>query len=194
MRTASIERKTKETHVELTLDLDGQGQHAVSTGIGFLDHMLSHVAVHGLLDLTVRATGDTQVDDHHTVEDVGIVFGQALAQALGDRRGIRRYGEAIVPMDEALALVVVDVSGRSVLAWDVGIPSSKIGSFDSELVREFFHALAREGRLTIHVRLLAGHNAHHVAEAVFKALGRALRQAVELDERRSGIPSTKGQL
>ena len=194
MRTATIARRTRETEIALTLALDGQGQHAIATGAGFLDHMLSHVAVHGLVDLSIQAKGDTQVDDHHTVEDVGIALGQALQQALGERAGIRRYGDAIVPMDEALALVAIDVSGRSVLAWDVEFPSEQIGSFASELVEEFFQALAREGRLTIHVRLLAGHNAHHIAEAIFKALGRALRQAIEMDERRTGIPSTKGQL
>jgi imidazoleglycerol-phosphate dehydratase len=150
--------------------------------------------VHGLLDLTIQARGDTQVDDHHTVEDVGIVLGQALQQALGERRSIRRYGDALVPMDEALALVAIDVSGRAVLGWDVPCPAERIGGFAVELLEEFFQALVREGRLTIHVRLLAGHNAHHIAEAVFKALGRALRQAVELDDRRTGIPSTKGQL
>lgn len=194
MRTATIERRTKETEIALTLDLDGQGQYTIATGVPFLDHMLSHVAVHGLIDLAIQAKGDTQVDDHHTVEDVGIVLGQALQQALGERRGIGRYGDAIVPMDEALALVTIDISGRSVLGWSVELPAERIGGFASELVEEFFQALAREGRLTIHVRMLAGCNAHHMAEAIFKALGRALRQAVEIDERRSGIPSTKGRL
>lgn len=194
MRTATIERTTKETAISLTLALDGHGEHAITTGVPFLDHMLSHVAVHGLLDLTIQARGDIQVDDHHTVEDVGIVLGQAIEKALGERRGIRRYGDALVPMDEALALVAIDVSGRAVLGWDVDSPSEHIGDFAVELLEEFFHALVREGRLTIHVRLLAGRNAHHIAEAIFKALGRALRQAVEVDERRTGIPSTKGQL
>ena len=194
MRTATIERTTKETSVKLTLALDGQGQHAIATGVPFLDHMLTHVAVHGLIDLHIQASGDTGVDDHHTVEDVGIVLGQALRRALGDGAGIRRYGDAVIPMDEALALVAVDVSGRAVLGWHVDFPAERIGDFATEMVEEFLHALAREGHLTIHVRLLAGRNAHHIAEAIFKALGRALRPAVEMDERRSGIPSTKGQL
>ena len=194
MRTASIQRTTKETSISLALSLDGQGQHGIATGVPFLDHMLSHVAVHGLFDLTVQAGGDTAVDDHHTVEDVGIVLGQALHQALGDGAGIRRYGDALVPMDEALALVAVDVSGRGVLAWDAEFPAERIGTFASELVEEFLCALVREGRLTIHVRVLAGRNAHHIAEAIFKALGRALRQAVEMDPRRAGVPSTKGQI
>lgn len=194
MRQAHIERTTKETAISLTLALDGQGQHAIDSGIPFFDHMLSHVAVHGLLDLTVKALGDTQVDDHHTVEDVGIALGQALQQALGDRAGIRRYGEALTPMDEALALVAIDLSGRGVLAYDVAFGTPQIGAFAAELVEEFLHALCREGRLTLHVRLLAGRNTHHGAEAIFKGLGRALRAAVELDARRSGIPSTKGQL
>jgi imidazoleglycerol-phosphate dehydratase len=194
MRSASIERKTKETSITLALVLDGQGKHSISTGVPFLDHMLTHVTVHGLFDLTIQANGDTQVDDHHTVEDVGIVLGQALRQALGDGAGIRRYGDALLPMDEALALVAVDVSGRAVLGWDVAFSAECIGAFATELVEEFLHALVREGHLTVHVRLLAGHNAHHSAEAIFKALGRALRQAVEMDERRTGIPSTKGSL
>ena len=194
MRTATIERTTRETSVKLTLALDGQGTHDIATGVPFLDHMLTHVAVHGLLDIALHASGDTEVDDHHTVEDVGIVFGQALHRALGDHAGIRRYGDAIVPMDEALALVAVDVSGRAVLGWDVEFEAEHIGTFATELVEEFLHALVREGHLTIHVHRLAGRNAHHVAEAIFKALGRALRQAVEKDERRSGIPSTKGSI
>ena len=194
MRTATIERSTRETSVSVTLSLDGQGQHRIASGVPFLDHMLAHVAMHGLLDLSIQASGDTQLDDHHTVEDVGIALGQALHLALGDSSGIRRYGDAVVPMDEALALVAVDVSGRATLGWDVDFACEGIGNFATELVEEFLHALVREGRLTIHVRLLAGHNAHHVAEAIFKALGRALRQAIETDQRRAGIPSTKGQL
>ncbi len=194
MRTATINRTTKETSIKLVLSLDGQGQPALGTGVPFLDHMLTHVAVHGLFDLTIQASGDTEVDDHHTVEDVGIALGQALQQALGDRAGIRRYGDAIVPMDEALALVAVDLSGRGVLGWEGSFPTQRIGQFDTELVEEFLRALAREGRLTLHVRLLAGRNSHHMAEAVFKALGRALREAVEIDPRRSGVPSSKGQL
>ena len=194
MRSATIERTTKETTVSLTLALDGQGAHDITTGVPFLDHMLTHVAVHGLIDLSLHASGDTDVDDHHTVEDVGIVMGQALNRALGDHAGIHRYGDAIVPMDEALALVAVDVSGRAVLGWDVQFPAERIGTFATELVEEFLHALVREGRLTIHVRVLSGSNAHHIAEAIFKALGRALRQAIDKDERRTGIPSTKGSI
>lgn len=194
MRHAAIRRTTKETTVALDLELDGQGRHAIDSGVPFLNHMLDHVALHGLFDLDIKAGGDTAVDDHHTVEDVGIALGQALHQALGDRAGIRRYGDALVPMDEALALVVVDISGRAHLAWDVTFPAERIGSFASDLVEEFLHALAREGRITIHVRGMAGRNAHHIAEAIFKALGRALRQAVEPDPRRSGVPSTKGQI
>jgi imidazoleglycerol-phosphate dehydratase len=194
MRTATVERTTKETSVKLALALDGKGRHDIATGVPFLDHMLTHVAVHGLLDISLHASGDTEVDDHHTVEDVGIVLGQGLQQALGDRAGIRRYGDAIVPMDEALALVAIDVSGRSTLGWDVQFPAERIGTFATELVEEFLQALVREGRLTVHVRVLAGRNAHHIAEAIFKALGRALRQAAEIDERRTGIPSTKGSI
>jgi imidazoleglycerol-phosphate dehydratase len=194
MRTAHIERKTKETTINLTLNLDGQGKPDIGTGVPFFDHMLTHVCVHGLIDLSIQAKGDTDVDDHHTVEDTGIVLGQALRAAIGDGAGIRRYGDATIPMDEALALVAVDVSGRGVLGWDVAFPAERIGAFASEMVEEFFHALVREGRLTIHVRLLSGRNAHHIAEAIFKALGRALHEAVEPDPRRTGIPSTKGQL
>ena len=194
MRTATIERTTEETSVKLTLALDGQGQHAIATGVPFLDHMLTHVAVHGLIDLHIQASGDTGVDDHHTVEDVGIVLGQALHCALGDGAGIRRYGDAVIPMDEALALVAVDVSGRAVLGWHVDFPAERIGDFATEMVEEFLHALVREGHLTIHVRLLAGRNAHHIAEAIFKALGKALRMACELDPRESSVPSTKGVL
>ena len=194
MRTAHIERNTKETAISLTLNLDGQGQPDIETGVPFFDHMLTHVSVHGSIDLSIRAKGDTEVDDHHTVEDVGIAFGQALHAAVGDGAGIRRYGDALIPMDEALAMVAVDVSGRGVLGWDVTFPAERIGAFASEMVEEFFHALVREGHLTIHVRVLSGRNAHHIAEAIFKALGRALRAAVEADARRLSIPSTKGQL
>lgn len=193
-RHTSTHRRTNETEIELDLELDGGGQAAINTGIGFLDHMLTHVAVHGLLDLTIRATGDTHVDDHHTVEDVGIVLGQALRTALGDKAGIRRYGDSLVPMDEALALVAIDCSGRGLLAFDVTFPTAKIGTFDTELIEEFLRALAHHAGLTLHVRMLAGRNSHHIAEAVFKGLGRALRAAVELDPRRAGIPSTKGTL
>ena len=194
MRQARIQRQTKETEIELSLDLDGQGEHEVDTSVPFLDHMLCHVAVHGLFDLTIRAQGDTDVDDHHTVEDVGIALGQALNEALGDKAGLTRYGSQIVPMDEALALVAVDISGRGLLVFEVEFPQAKVGRFDTELVGEFLRALAHNAGLTLHVRLLNGRNTHHVIEAIFKGLGRALRQAVGVDSRRAGVPSTKGVL
>jgi imidazoleglycerol-phosphate dehydratase len=194
MRTAAIQRTTKETSVTLSLNLDGQGQHDIQTGVPFFDHMLTHVAVHGLFDLTVHAAGDTGVDDHHTVEDVGIALGQALRQALGDHSGIRRYGDALVPMDEALALAAIDISGRGSLGFEAVFPGERIGSFATEMVEEFLHAVVREGHITIHVRVMAGSNSHHIAEALFKALGRALCEAVALDERRRGVPSTKGAI
>ncbi len=193
-RHASIRRTTSETQIELNLELEGHGEAIVSSGSGFLDHMLTQVAVHGLFDLAIRATGDVHVDDHHTIEDVGIALGQALRGALGDKAGIRRYGDALVPMDEALALVAVDCSGRGFLAYDVTFPTAKIGTFDTELFEEFLRALAHNAGLTLHVRMLAGRNSHHMAEAMFKALGRALRVAVELDPARGGVPSTKGTL
>ena len=194
MRQARIQRQTKETEIELTLALDGQGEHEVDTSVPFLDHMLTHVAVHGLFDLTIRAQGDTDVDDHHTVEDVGIALGQALNEAMGDKVGLTRYGSQIVPMDEALALVAVDISGRGLLVFEVEFPQAKVGRFDTELVGEFLRALAHNAGLTLHVRLLNGRNTHHVIEAIFKGLGRALRQAVGVDSRRAGVPSTKGVL
>ena len=193
-RTAHIQRRTTETEIEVRLNLDGAGSAEIDTGVGFFDHMLTLMAAHGLFDLQVRARGDTHIDDHHTVEDVGIVLGQALREALGDKAGLRRYGHAIVPMDEALALVAIDCSGRGLLVYDVTFARDKIGRFDTELVEEFLRAVAHNGGLTLHVRQLAGRNAHHVAEAVFKALGQALRRAVERDPRREGVPSTKGML
>jgi imidazoleglycerol-phosphate dehydratase len=181
-RRAEIARATSETDIRVSLDLDGTGQATIATGVGFLDHMLTALARHALLDLTVQAKGDLHIDDHHTTEDVGIVIGQAIRQALGDKRGIRRYGAALIPMDEALA-------------WSVAFQRPKIGTFDTELVEEFFRALAFNAGITLHVTLKAGTNAHHVAEACFKALARALRQAVEPDPRAAGaIPSTKGAL
>ena len=194
MRQATIERITKETSIRLTLDLDGRGQHDVQTPAPFLNHMLAQVAAHGLLDLTIQATGDTNVDDHHTVEDTGIVLGQALKKALGDASGIVRYGAAVVPMDESLVQVVLDLSGRPYLAYDVTLPGKRIGGFEAALVEEFLRAFTVHGGLTLHVRMLAGRNGHHIAEAGFKALGRALCQAVALDPRRVGVPSTKGNL
>ena len=193
-RQAKIRRETKETNLSIFVDLDGSGEHEIDTGVPFLDHMLTHVAVHGMLDAQITARGDTEVDDHHTVEDVGIGLGSALRQAIGDKRGIRRYGHCVLPMDEALALVALDFSGRGMCAFEVQFTSAKIGRFDTELVAEFIRALATNAGLTLHVRLLAGANSHHIAEAIFKALGRALRQAVEIDPRQVDIPSTKGVL
>jgi imidazoleglycerol-phosphate dehydratase len=194
MRQARIHRQTKETEIELILNLDGQGEHEVDTSVPFLDHMLTHVAVHGLFDLAVKARGDTGVDDHHTVEDVGIALGQALREALGDKAGLTRYGSQMMPMDEALALVAVDISGRGLLVFGVELPQAKVGRFDTELVEEFLRALAHNAGLTLHVRVLDGRNTHHIIEAIFKGLGRALRRAVEVDARRVGVPSTKGVL
>jgi imidazoleglycerol-phosphate dehydratase len=194
-RTATLTRKTSETDIALMLVLDGTGRADVATGIGFLDHMLTAFARHGMFDLQVQAAGDLHIDFHHTTEDVGIVLGQALATALGDKRGIRRFGHALVPMDEALAEVAVDLSGRPFIAWDVAFAQPKIGAMDTELFEEFFRALAMNGLLTLHVQRRAGHNAHHVAEACFKAVARALRMATEADPRAEGvIPSTKGSL
>lgn len=193
-RCATIVRDTRETRIRLELDLDGQGAHQIDTGVPFLDHMLTHVAAHGLFDLELVARGDIEVDDHHTVEDVAIVLGQALKQALGDRSGIVRYGSHILPMDEALVLVSLDLSGRGLSCFQMDFPSPKIGRFDTELVAEFMRALAHNGGITLHVRQMAGSNSHHLAEAAFKALGRALRQAVAVDPRQQGIPSTKGVL
>jgi imidazoleglycerol-phosphate dehydratase len=194
-RTAEATRKTKETAVRVRVTLDGSGAASVRTGVGFFDHMLEALAKHSLIDLEVEATGDLHVDQHHTVEDVGIVLGQALAKALGDRRGIRRYGEATVPLDDALARVVVDVSGRPFLAFHADPPSwQKVGDYDVALTPEFFRALATHGGLTLHVDLLRGQNAHHAVEAVFKAAARALGAAVAVDPRVSDVPSTKGSL
>jgi imidazoleglycerol-phosphate dehydratase len=194
-RTVSLARKTLETDITLTLSLDGSGKTDVATGIGFLDHMLTALARHALLDLTLRATGDLHIDFHHTTEDVGIVLGQAVAQALADKRGIARFGHALVPMDEALAEVAIDLSGRPFLAWDVVFAQPKIGQMDTELFEEFFRAFAFNALLTLHVTRRAGHNAHHVAEACFKAAARALRAAVAIDPRiGDAVPSTKGAL
>ena len=193
-RTATVDRKTGETDIALTLSLDGSGTPDVRTGIPFFDHMLTLFARHGLFDLTVVAKGDIEVDFHHTVEDVGITLGQALAKALGDKAGIRRYGSAYVPMDEALARVVVDCSGRPYLAYEAPRGVESIGMFPFQLVEEFLRAVAVQAGLTLHVTILAGRDAHHMAEAVFKALARALDVAVSLDERVKGIPNTKGVL
>lgn len=194
-RSARLQRTTKETDIELSLCLDGTGRARIDTGIGFFDHMLDAFARHGLFDLEVRARGDLQVDGHHTVEDVGIVLGAACRQALGDKRGIRRYGSALLPMDEALLLAACDISGRGQLHWQVDVPPVMLGSFDASLAKEFFIAFASNALITLHVRELAGENTHHVLEGAFKAFARALREAVEPDARAAGeLPSTKGIL
>ena len=195
MRTAEIMRKTNETDIRLSLDLDGQGKSRVRTGVGFLDHMLTLLARHGGMDLELTCDGDTQVDDHHSVEDIGIALGQAFDQALGEKRGVRRYASLCLPMDEALILCAVDLSGRGGYYEELAIPTEKIDSFDTQLVYEFMWAFAANARLTLHLRKLAGRNSHHIVEGAFKALGRALREAAETDPRfRDEIPSTKGML
>jgi imidazoleglycerol-phosphate dehydratase len=193
-RIGEVNRKTAETDVHLRLALDGAGVWHIDSGVPFFDHMLSHVAAHGLFDLDITCRGDTQIDDHHTVEDLGIVMGEALKQALGERAGINRYGSHLLPMDETLVLIAADFSGRSLLVYDVPIAHERVGTFDTELVQEFMRALAQHAGLTLHIKLLSGNNTHHIIEATFKGLGRALRQAVERDPRRAGIPSTKGVL
>ncbi len=193
-RRADITRKTGETDITVVLDLDGSGVCDISTGVGFFDHMLNAFGRHGLFDLTVRATGDIEVDGHHTVEDIGIVLGEAFAQALGDKAGITRFGTSFVPMDESLIMASVDISGRGQAYCDLPIPAQKVGDFDTELAVEFFYAFARDAKLTLHVREIAGQNSHHIIEAAFKACGRAMRQACEMDSRVNGIPSTKGVL
>lgn len=195
MRTAKLRRTTGETDVAVVLDLDGAGKSEISTGCGFLDHMLTLFARHGRFDLTVQAKGDTWVDDHHTVEDVGITLGDAFAQALGEKRGVTRYGSTILPMDEALILTAVDLSGRGLLCYDLDIPTEKVGAFDTQLVGEFFAAFARRADLTLHVKQLAGANSHHIIEGAFKSLARSLRTAVAIDPAAAGeVPSTKGVL
>ena len=195
MRSATITRKTAETDLSVRVDLDGTGPHDCRTGVGFFDHMLDQLSRHALIDLDLHCDGDRHVDDHHTVEDVGIALGTALAEALGDKRGIRRYGTVHLAMDDALVRAALDLSGRPYLVWDVTFPTPKIGAFDTELVREFFQALSTHGGITLHVTKLAGINSHHIAEAGFKAVARALREAVEPDPRATGaIPSTKGRL
>jgi imidazoleglycerol-phosphate dehydratase len=195
MRTATVTRTTAETDIAVTVALDGTGRSDCDTGVGFFDHMLDQLARHALLDLTVRAKGDLHIDDHHTVEDTGIALGQALARALGDKRGIRRYGDCRLAMDDAQVACALDLSGRPYLVWNVAFPTGKIGSFDTELVREFFQALSTHGGITLHLDALHGINSHHIAEAAFKAVARALRTAVEIDPRKAdAIPSTKGTL
>ena len=193
-RTAVVERRTSETEVRVEIDLDGRGTAQVQTGVGFLDHMLELLGKHGMLDLVARATGDTDVDDHHTVEDVGICLGQAVAKALGDKKGIKRFGSARVPMDEALAEVTLDLSGRAFLVYNVPELPDKVGDYDSELTEDFLQAFASKAGMNLHVNVPYGRNGHHVNEAVFKALAKALAEAVSLDTREKGIPSTKGVL
>ena len=193
MRTASITRKTSETDITLTLNLDGTGETTIATGVGFLDHMLTLFARHGRFDLTVTCKGDTNVDDHHTVEDIAIVLGSALAEALGNKAGITRYGSFLLPMDEALVLCALDISGRATLRYGLNPPSQKVGTLDTELVEEFFMGFTRAAGVTLHLRQLDGTNSHHILEAAFKGFGRALRQAVAIDPALNGeIPSTKG--
>lgn len=193
-RTASIVRQTAETSIELDLNLDGVGDAQVATGVGFLDHMLTLLSRHGAMDLRVKAQGDLHVDQHHTVEDVGICLGQALRQALGDKSGIRRYGHCVLPMDESLVTSAIDLGGRFFLVFDAVFPTSKIGDFDSELVEEFWRAAAANALCNLHVKLHHGRNSHHIAEAIFKATARALRMAAEFDARTQGVPSTKGSI
>ena len=195
MRRATINRKTAETEISVEITLDGTGAYDNQTGIGFFDHMLDQLARHALVDMRVRCAGDTHIDDHHSVEDVGIALGQALAEALGDKRGIRRYGCCHLAMDDALLRAALDLSGRPYLVWSVDFPTDRIGTFDTELVREFFQALSTHGGITLHVHKLEGINSHHIAEAAFKSVARALRNAVEPDPRRAdAVPSTKGTL
>jgi imidazoleglycerol-phosphate dehydratase len=194
MRTASIGRNTKETKIKLELNLDGTGVYEIHTGISFFDHMLTQIARHGLLDLNITAVGDLEVDAHHTVEDIGIVFGQAIKKALGEKKGITRYGNSYVPMDEALALAVIDLSGRAFLRFQAELGKGHLGNFDLELVEEFFRAVAFQSEMNLHIHLLDGTNSHHCIEAIFKAFGRALAVAIKIDERVTEVPSTKGVL
>ena len=195
MRTAQIERKTAETEITLKLELDGRGTADIKTGCGFLDHMLTLFARHGRFDLTVRCVGDVQVDYHHTTEDIGIALGQAFAAALGDKAGICRYGDAALPMDEALILTAADLSGRAFLYFDAAFPTQRCGNFDTELIKEFWYGFVRESRATLHIRMLAGENSHHIAEGIFKSAARTLRKAASIDPAAAGeIPSTKGVL
>jgi len=194
MRTAEIHRKTSETDITLILNLDGEGEAGIATGVGFFDHMLELFARHGAFDLTVKAQGDLHVDQHHTVEDVGICLGQAIAQTLGDKTGIRRYGHFTLPMEESLVTVAVDLGGRFALELTADIPTAKIGEFDSELVHDFWRGAAMNAACNLHILLHYGRNSHHIVEAIFKAAARALRMAVEMDPRQTGVPSTKGVL
>ncbi|MCQ2554419.1 MAG: imidazoleglycerol-phosphate dehydratase HisB [Clostridia bacterium] len=195
MRTAEVLRKTKETDIELKINLDGTGESVIDTGVGFMDHMLTLFSKHGRFDLEVKCNGDTDVDDHHSVEDIGIALGTAFKEALGNKAGIERYGNMIMPMDESLILTSVDISGRGALYFTLDIPTEKVGTFDTELVEEFFIAFARNAELTLHMRKLAGKNSHHIIEGAFKSVARSLKMAVKIDEKfRNDIPSTKGAL
>ena len=195
MRSATITRKTAETQISVTINLDGKGQYDNKTGVGFFDHMLDQLSRHSLIDITIRAQGDYHIDDHHTVEDTGIALGQAIAQAVNDKKGINRYGSCLLPMDDALVRAALDISARPFLVFNLDMPTQKIGNFDTELVREFFQALSTHAGLTLHIDQLHGLNSHHIAEAAFKSVARALRQAVEIDPRMSqALPSTKGAL
>ncbi|NJM35843.1 MAG: imidazoleglycerol-phosphate dehydratase HisB [Rhodomicrobium sp.] len=195
MRKATIERKTKETEITAAVNLDGKGAYDIETGIGFLDHMLEQLARHGLIDITMRAKGDLHIDQHHTAEDCGIALGQAVAKALGDKRGIARYASVYLPMDEALTRIALDISGRPFLVWKVAFPTAKVGEMDTELFREWFQAFAQNAGITLHVENLYGANSHHIAETCYKGLARALRQAVAIDAALGGaLPSTKGKL
>jgi imidazoleglycerol-phosphate dehydratase len=195
MRSATITRNTAETQISVTINLDGTGQYDNQTGVGFFDHMLDQLSRHSLIDMTIRAAGDHHIDDHHTVEDTGIALGQAIVQAVGDKKGINRYGSCLLPMDDALVRAALDISARPFLVFNVDMPTQKIGNFDTELVREFFQALSTHAGLTLHIDQLHGLNSHHIAEAAFKSVARALRQAVEIDPRMSqALPSTKGAL
>jgi imidazoleglycerol-phosphate dehydratase len=195
MRRATITRKTAETDISVAINLDGTGSYDNQTGVGFLDHMLDQLARHALIDMEVRCAGDLHIDDHHSVEDVGIALGQALAQAMGDKKGIRRYGECALPMDDAQVRCALDLSGRPYLVWNIAFPTQKIGTFDTELVREFFQAFSTHGGITLHLDQIHGFNSHHIAEAAFKACARSLRDALEIDPRKAdAIPSTKGSL
>ena len=195
MRTAKITRKTAETDISVEINLDGTGQYSNETGVGFFDHMLDQLSRHSLVDMTVRAKGDLHIDDHHTVEDVGIALGLALVAAVGDKKGIRRYGECHLPMDDAQVRCALDLSARPFLVWNVDMPTAKIGTFDTELTREFFQALSTHGGITLHIDMIHGFNSHHIAEAAFKAVARALRIALETDPRKAdAVPSTKGML
>ena len=195
MRSATITRNTAETQISVTINLDGTGKYDNQTGVGFFDHMLDQLSRHSLIDMTIRAAGDYHIDDHHTVEDTGIALGQAVVQAVGDKKGINRYGSCLLPMDDALVRVALDISARPFLVFNLDMPTQKIGNFDTELVREFFQALSTHAGLTLHIDQLHGLNSHHIAEAAFKSVARALRQAVEIDPRMSqALPSTKGAL